>query len=85
MDKGYNIRGYLDHVWFVAEQASLGRFRPDCILAYDQGVRDKASMKGMDVFCYGDGDNFYRFLGSAALSFKKDSKVKSLKMRKSKN
>lgn len=64
MDKGHDIRGYLDHLWFVSEQASLGRFRPECILAYDQGVRDKTALRGMDVFACGEGENFYRFLGS---------------------
>lgn len=78
LDKGYNIHGYLEHLWFVAELASLGRFRPDSIVAYDQGVRDKATAKGMEVFGYGDVDNFFRFLGSAALQVKKEGKTKTV-------
>lgn len=80
MDKGYNIRGYLDHLWFMSEQAALCRFRPECILAYDQSVRDKAAARGLEVFTYGDGENFYRHLGSAALSTKKDGKMKTVPM-----
>lgn len=50
LEKGSDIKGFLAHVWFVAEQASLNRFRPDAILAYDQGVRDKAAKYGLDIF-----------------------------------
>lgn len=77
MDKGHDIGGYLNHLWFVAEQAALGRFRPECILAYDQSVRDKAAAKGLEVFNYGDGENFYRHLGSAAFSIKNENKIKT--------
>lgn len=75
---GYDIKGYLEHIWFISEQAALGRFRPECILQYDQAVRDKASIKGLQVFGYGDAENFYRHLGSAALNLKKDAKTKSV-------
>lgn len=76
LQKGYEVKGFLEHVWFIAEQASLNRFRPESILAYDQGVRDKASSYGLDAFGYGDADNFYRYFGAAAL--KREGKVKSV-------
>lgn len=76
IEKGCPIKGFLEHVWFVAEQASLNRFRPEAILAYDQGVRDKATKHGLDVLGYGDADNFYWYLGAAAL--KKETKVKNV-------
>lgn len=76
LEKGFDISGYLQHVWFLAEQSALNRFRPECILLYDQGVRDKAAANGLTTFGYGDADNFYRYLGSAAL--KKESKMKSV-------
>lgn len=76
IEKGCPVKGFLKHVWFVAEQGSLNRFRPEAILAYDQGVRDKAAKHGLDVFGYSDADNFYRYLGAAAL--KKETKVKNV-------
>lgn len=78
IDSGAEVKGYLEHLWFFPEQAASCRFRPDCILNYDQGVRDKASIKGMEVFAYGDAENFYRHLGPAALLLKKEGKVKNL-------
>lgn len=74
--KGHDNSGYLQHVWFMAEQSALNRFRPECILFYDQGVRDKAAVNGLSTFGYGDANNFYRYLGSAA--HKKESKVKTV-------
>lgn len=75
---GNDITGYLEHIWFISEQSSLGRFRPECILSYDEAVRDKAAVKGLHVFGYGDAENFYRHLGSGALVMKKDPKTKSI-------
>lgn len=73
-----DITGYLEHIWFISEQSSLGRFRPECILSYDEAGRDKAAVKGLSVFGYGDAENFYRHLGSGALVMKKDQKTKSI-------
>lgn len=75
---GNDITGYLDHVWFIAEQSSLGRFRPECIISYDEAVHDKAAVRRLSVFGFGDADNFYQHLGSGALVMKKDQKIKSI-------
>lgn len=80
LEIGNDISGYLEHVWFISEQSSLSRFSPECILSYDEAVRDKAAVKGLSVFGYGDAENFYRHLGSGALIIKKDQKTKSIPM-----
>lgn len=62
--RGCNIEGMLRHNIFVAEKTSTRAYMSNGICRYDEAVRDRARVEGLNSYSGGDMDLAVRFLSS---------------------
>lgn len=71
--KGVNVKGFAEHMLFVATKASDDNYKVEALVKYDQEVRRKAKKKGLKAFRAVDSSLKDQYLGSDTLKPKTSS------------